>query len=120
MNAKQLALNGLFLFPGDKYKGPAVIIAEGGRRAIKFYKNLLLHRINWSEVDKANFAPKEEEGEPEQIPSEKVSIRNKCGLVWEAVVPSNLFNKWRAVEINNDTERAEHFWDMIINYREEL
>lgn len=45
MNAKQLAINGLFLFPSEKYKGPAVIIAEGGRRAIKFYKNLLMNRI---------------------------------------------------------------------------
>lgn len=62
MNAKQLALNGLFLYPGDKYKGPAVIVAEGGRRAIKFYKNLLLNRINWSEIDSANLVSKEEEG----------------------------------------------------------
>lgn len=54
MNAKQLALNGLFLFPSDRYKGPAVVIAEGGRRAIKFYKNLLTNRIDWSNIDKAN------------------------------------------------------------------
>lgn len=58
MNAKQLALNGLFLFPGDRYKGPAVIVAEGGRRAIKFYKNLLLSRINWTEIDQANLVIK--------------------------------------------------------------
>ena len=130
MNAKQLALNGLFLFPGDRCKGPAVIVAEGGRRAIKFYKNLLLGRINWSEIDRANLFAKEEEGEgiekQEEVGHEKMVIRNKCQLVWEAVVTDKLFSKWRAVEINNDTEairalaerKAEHFWDMIINFKQ--
>jgi hypothetical protein len=48
MNVKQLALNGYFFVPTDHFNGPAVVVVEGGRRAIKFFKNLMLNRINWT------------------------------------------------------------------------
>ena len=58
MNAKQLALNGLFLVPTEDFNGPAVIIIEGGRRAVKFFKNLMLRRINWKESYLVNLMTK--------------------------------------------------------------
>jgi Protein of unknown function (DUF1115). len=50
MNAQQLALNGVCIIP-DKKAGlnlPAVVVVEGGPRAIKFYKKLMLRRIKWN------------------------------------------------------------------------
>ena len=48
-NANQLAING-FCFVVDKNRGlniPSVVIVEGGPKAIKFYKKLMLRRIKW-------------------------------------------------------------------------
>lgn len=59
MNAKQLALNGYFLVPTEGYHGPAAVIIEGGKRAIRFFKNLMLNRINWGETYRSNLITKE-------------------------------------------------------------
>jgi U4/U6 small nuclear ribonucleoprotein PRP3 len=62
MNAKQLALNGFVIKPANETViQPTLILIEGGVRAIKFYKNLMLHRIRWNENDPTN----------------------ECKLVWE-------------------------------------
>jgi U4/U6 small nuclear ribonucleoprotein PRP3 len=50
-----------------------MIIAEGGVKAIKFYKHLLLNRINWAEKDEGN----------------------RCKLVWEGTVENPSFGKWK-------------------------
>lgn len=48
MNAKQLALNGFVVKPiGELPAFPTMVLVEGGLRAIKFYKNLMLNRIRW-------------------------------------------------------------------------
>ena len=50
MNAKQLALNGFVMKPANEYsKFPTMVLVEGGLRAVKFYKNLMMNRINWSQ-----------------------------------------------------------------------
>jgi U4/U6 small nuclear ribonucleoprotein PRP3 len=50
MNAKQLALNGFVIKPSSEYsKFPTMVLVEGGIRAVKFYKNLMLKRINWTQ-----------------------------------------------------------------------
>lgn len=84
MNVKQLALNGYFLVPTEGYRGPAAVIIEGGRRAIRFFKNLMLNRINWTETYRSNLLTKEEAEEAgATILQDKVAIEgNKCRLVW--------------------------------------
>lgn len=65
MNAKQLALNGLIIKPNNELSQfPALVLIEGGIRAVKFYKNLMINRIRWSENDPSN----------------------GCGLVWEGEI----------------------------------
>ncbi len=49
MNAKQLALNGFIIKPKDYHRQIVMVAAEGGAKAIRFYKNLLLNRIKWEE-----------------------------------------------------------------------
>lgn len=49
MNAKQLALNGFVIKPaGELASFPTMVMVEGGLRAVKFYRNLMLNRIRWA------------------------------------------------------------------------
>jgi U4/U6 small nuclear ribonucleoprotein PRP3 len=48
MNAKQLALSGFVIKPtGELPSFPTMVLVEGGLRAVKFYKNLMINRIRW-------------------------------------------------------------------------
>lgn len=50
MNAKQLALSGFVIKPGGELTPfPAMVLIEGGVRAVRFYKNLMVNRIRWGE-----------------------------------------------------------------------
>jgi len=46
-NAKQLALNGFIIRPSDYHRQVVMVAVEGGAKAIRFYKNLMLNRIRW-------------------------------------------------------------------------
>lgn len=48
MNAKQLALNGFVIVPKQYHNQPVIIMAEGGQKAIRFFKNLMMNRIKWN------------------------------------------------------------------------
>lgn len=53
-NAQQLALHGICLVC-DKKSGlnlPCIVVVEGGPKAIKFYKKLMLRRIRWERETK--------------------------------------------------------------------
>ena len=55
MNAKQLALNGFVIKPSNEASHfPTMVLVEGGARAIKLYKNLMLRRIHWSDSQPPN------------------------------------------------------------------
>ncbi len=51
MNAKQLALNGFIIKPAEYHNQPVIIMVEGGQKAVRFYKNLMVNRIKWHESD---------------------------------------------------------------------
>ena len=55
-----------------------MVAAEGGAKAIKFYKNLLLNRIKWGE----------DEG-------------NQCVLVWEGEVDNTTLGKWKVHDVGD-------------------
>jgi U4/U6 small nuclear ribonucleoprotein PRP3 len=97
MNAKQLALNGFVIKPSNEYsKFPTMVLVEGGIRAVKFYKNLMLKRINWSQNE----------------------LNNSCKLIWEGEIEGSTAGKWRMHEVNDEVEgirlltekKLEYFW----------
>lgn len=49
MNARQLALNGFILKPNQYHRQNVLVVGEGGQKAIKFMKNLMMNRIKWGE-----------------------------------------------------------------------
>jgi U4/U6 small nuclear ribonucleoprotein PRP3 len=65
MNAKQLALSGFVLKPSNEFaQFPTMVLVEGGTRAVKFYKNLMLKRILWGQNQPSN----------------------ECKLIWEGEI----------------------------------
>lgn len=81
MNAKQLSLNGFVLKPSEFHRQPVMIMAEGGQKAIRFFKNLMLNRIRWNE-------------DPE----------NGCKLLWEGQIDNSRLGKWRTCEVGDQSE----------------
>ena len=75
---------------------PNIVIVEGGPRAIKRFKRLMLRRIDWNsksksrkqansegdENDNNEFKDDEDNNEDEKI---KASKDRKCFLIWEGI-----------------------------------
>lgn len=98
-NAKQLALVGCCLRPPQPL--PSIVIVEGGKRALKFFKRLCLHRIDWSLDD------------------------GDCHLAWEAEIADPSFRLFTMKEFGGEQEvrlwlakhNAEHLWDLVRNWQ---
>ncbi|CAG8673050.1 19805_t:CDS:10, partial [Racocetra fulgida] len=86
MNAQQLGLSGTVIINPNF----TVVIVEGGPKAIKYYKKLMLRRIDWSDTTRIG------EGTSEQPVDESMEPpkENKCSLIWE----------------------GEHYWDLACKY----
>ncbi|KAL4487124.1 hypothetical protein ABPG72_001576 [Tetrahymena utriculariae] len=125
INAQQMQLHGALIYPvvnpesRSTINMPAIVLVEGGPKAIKFYKKLMLRRIKW---DKNSYLPKDENGE---IITPVDLSDNKCALVWEGVVKDHNFNKWKVHDVDSEVEarrvftekNVEFYFDMAINYQ---
>lgn len=108
MNAKQYSLSGCVLNGKDF----SVVIVEGGPKAIKKYKHLLLKRIDWGETE---------------LPSKTSSITmtfppNECHLVWEGEVLKPAFVDFRFESHEEPRKFLEslgiaHYWDYAKSFR---
>ncbi|VEU19916.1 DEKNAAC100515 [Brettanomyces naardenensis] len=115
INAKEFKLTGLCI---NLEGGMSLVIAEGGHRALKKYKRLLLRRIKWQE----NEVPKRaiESDAPVQ-PLEDLST-NSCGLIWEGELPKQHFLKWTIYDFNDEGDivnllsryRLENYWRQAV------
>jgi U4/U6 small nuclear ribonucleoprotein PRP3 len=110
-NAQDLALNGFCLIPSKDAAEelPVVLVAEGGPKSIKFFKNLLLRRIDWT--TKRGRKPKVENPDPSGQEVEEVDQRDLCNLIWEGLINDHIFPKWSLKEIHNELEGRRHFAD---------
>ena len=100
-NAQQHNLNGTAIL----YPDFNVVIVEGGPKGIKFYKNLLLRRVEWNKFDEGDDL-------------------NECVLVWEGEVPRPVFKGFRFKPIPSEMMvreflekfNAVHYWNAAKNY----
>lgn len=99
-------------------KIPTILLIEGGPRATKFYKNLLLNRIDW------NFKRgKNPDGANADAGQSSDKNKGLCDLIWEGSMNDNLFSKFQLKNINAELEGREYFkskgieqfWTMGIN-----
>ncbi|CAJ0951503.1 unnamed protein product, partial [Mesorhabditis belari] len=110
-NAKQLQMTGMVLL----YKDLNVIVVEGGPKQQKFYKNLMMTRIKWTEEiigEEKKVADKEAPGE-----------RNELKLIWEGTVKKRAFYDMRTLSVSIQKQaretfekyRVPHYWDLCLS-----
>lgn len=125
--AQQKALTGITIF------NPTfnLVIVEGGYHAVKYYTNLMMRRIAWTEkappremdISEDQTTPKDStesaEGTPVPKPEPVVDMsRNKCSLVWTGQIKANSFKRWSSKSTETEQEakdilmryNAAHFW----------
>ncbi|CAE7440971.1 RDM16 [Symbiodinium natans] len=118
MNAQQFHLTGCCIAcPGVAN----IVVVEGGPRAIKRYKKLMIRRIKWTE-EQAD----EDDDDEDQDEVTAPKLQDHCVLVWEGVVKQRSFKNWKVSHVRNEPEarkllndrQADHYWDMLARYRD--
>lgn len=98
MNAEQLYLTGVCLYT-PRF---ALVLVEGSAKAIKKYKRLMLHRIDWTE-DSISYTQADDEQEEGEPPKEPVNMaENECVLVWEGEHRDRLFKSFKRKQCPTD------------------
>jgi len=123
VNAQQLFLTGSCIM-GPNF---AIVIVEGGPKALKRYKKLLLHRIQWSAPQPKS--DDEEEGNEEKEMEEEdkkpvENVENRCDLVWEGEILHRNFNDFQIKTTRTDAASRKflaergcaHYLDMARDF----
>ncbi|MBN3315882.1 PRPF3 protein, partial [Atractosteus spatula] len=112
-NANQLYLTGTVVLHRDVN----IVVVEGGPKAQKKFKRLMLHRIKWDE--QTNSKRDDAEGSDE----EGVRKKNKCSLVWEGTAKERSFGDMKFKQCPTENMAREHFrkhgtehyWDLALS-----
>merc|ERR1740138_1989031 len=119
MNAQQFHLTGCCI----TCVGVAnIVIVEGGPRAVKRYKKLMIRRIKWGEDQKDD--DDDDDNDEEEVTAPK--LQDHCVLIWEGVVKQRNFKTWKVSHTRTEQEArrtlsdrgAEHYWEMLARYRD--
>ena len=118
INAQQNHLTGVALLVEDF----CVVIVEGGPKAQKRYRKLLMQRIDWGDVAD----DEEDEDEEEDREERRRTAAERCKVVWEGQVIKAHFKAFRVEPARTaDVARkllkdrgCEHYWDMSYRYAE--
>ncbi|NWV81950.1 PRPF3 protein, partial [Dasyornis broadbenti] len=100
VNAGQLHLTGAVVL----HKDVNVVVVEGGPKAQKKFKRLMLHRIKWGE--RASNTKGEDDDESDE---ESVKKTNKCSLLWEGTARDRSFGAVRFEQCPTESAAREHF-----------
>ncbi|KAL8280825.1 hypothetical protein RQP46_006829 [Phenoliferia psychrophenolica] len=132
LNAQQQHLTGVLIF-NPKF---CLVLVEGGAKAVKFYKRLMLTRIDWTsealprdgadgEADKeASSSTPDAAGEGGAMDMDSLAepeslADNKCSLVWEGVHREKMFSYFKLHNCPSDANarevlgpKLEGLWDV--------
>lgn len=117
INARQWEMTGTLLLFSDCN----VVVVEGGLKALRKYKKLMLRRMDWdAKVDKSS--PQEgNERKNEEVETEEANDRTKkCVLVWEGPISTAAFGEFTTARVRSQREcryhfrkhGVEHYWDL--------
>uniref|UniRef100_A0A3B3SEN5 U4/U6 small nuclear ribonucleoprotein Prp3 n=1 Tax=Paramormyrops kingsleyae TaxID=1676925 RepID=A0A3B3SEN5_9TELE len=112
-NASQLYLTGTVVLHRDVN----IVVVEGGPKAQKKFKKLMLSRIKWEEQTNS----KREDGEGSDDEASKKT--NKCSLVWEGTAKERSFGEVKFKQCPTENMAREHFkkhgtehyWDLALS-----
>jgi len=130
-NAEQSALTGVCIMH-PKFN---LVVVEGGRHSINFYKKLMLNRINWTENDAPGAVQEGNkealakwlEAEDESGELKDLSL-NSCQLVFEGEEKQRSFRKWLGARVCETDSKAkdvlarakmESFWNLAKSMKRE-
>ncbi|CAH7667096.1 pre-mRNA processing factor 3-domain-containing protein [Phakopsora pachyrhizi] len=127
-NAEQYGLTGVLIF-NPRF---ALVVAEGGSKATRAYKHLMLERIDWTAEARPR-TPEEDRGDQqhpqadgEEPAAEPQSLAdNKCELIWEGEGRERVFNTFRPKNCPSDAIAREFlgprlgFWDVAKKWGED-
>ncbi|XP_028391992.1 U4/U6 small nuclear ribonucleoprotein Prp3-like [Dendronephthya gigantea] len=110
VNARQLYMTGCVVLIRDMN----LVVVEGGPKAQKKFRRLMLNRIKWSEDSKKR-ANSDDEDEK--------TTQNFCRLVWEGTEKKRRFSDFKMKTCANEsaareylkTYGVEHYWDLSIS-----
>ncbi|XP_056619307.1 U4/U6 small nuclear ribonucleoprotein Prp3 [Triplophysa dalaica] len=111
-NANQLYLTGTVVL----HKDINIVVVEGGPKAQKKFKRLMLNRIKWDE-------PNSKRDEPEGSDDEGSRKHNKCSLVWEGTAKERSYGEVKFKQCPTENMAREHFkkhgtehyWDLALS-----
>lgn len=146
-NAEQVGMTGVLIIGGEATGGFAVVYVEGTRKAVRWYKVLMLRRIKWTEAARERGGDVEidqgaaDEDAPAKAESslaandeqegsgggQKVSLDdNGCHLIWEGQLRERNFNNLRERTCATDRdakevlgEKLRGYWDVAKNWKGE-
>ncbi|NXA12328.1 PRPF3 protein, partial [Sapayoa aenigma] len=113
-NAGQLYLTGVVVL----HKDVNVVVVEGGPKAQKKFKRLMLYRIKWDEQTSNTKGEDDDESD-----EESVKKTNKCSLVWEGTAKERSFGEMKFKQCPTENmarehfkkHSAEHYWDLALS-----
>ncbi|XP_063001651.1 U4/U6 small nuclear ribonucleoprotein Prp3 isoform X2 [Elgaria multicarinata webbii] len=113
-NAGELYLTGVVVL----HKDVNVVVVEGGPKAQKKFKRLMLHRIKWDEQTSNTKGDDDDESD-----EESVKKSNKCSLVWEGTAKERSFGEMKFKQCPTENmarehfkkHGAEHYWDLALS-----
>ncbi|XP_073703073.1 U4/U6 small nuclear ribonucleoprotein Prp3 [Garra rufa] len=111
-NANQLYLTGTVVL----HKDVNIVVVEGGPKAQKKFKRLMLNRIKWDE-------PNSKREEPQDSDDEGSRKNNKCTLVWEGTAKERSYGEVKFKQCPTENMAREHFkkhgtehyWDLALS-----
>ncbi|XP_061109847.1 U4/U6 small nuclear ribonucleoprotein Prp3-like isoform X1 [Conger conger] len=111
-NANQLYLTGTVVLHRDVN----IVVVEGGPKAQKKFKKLMLSRIKWEEQTHSR------REDPEGSDDEGLK-KNKCSLVWEGTAKERSFGEMKFKQCPTQNMAREHFkkhrteqyWDLALS-----
>lgn len=114
--AKKDQLSGVCIF----HPSFALVLVEGTDKGLKHYRQLMEHRIDWTEEARPLEDENEDEDEAPKNDAGPESLEdNKCELIWTGEVPDRAFKQFRARHAESDsrakewlTTRYEGYWDL--------
>ncbi|KAL9976635.1 hypothetical protein ACROYT_G013957 [Oculina patagonica] len=110
INAQQLYLTGCAVL----YKDVNIVVVEGGPKAVKKFKRLMLHRIKWEDEKDSD------DDNDEEVANKKTA---PCVLVWEGTNQERNFSDWKFKLCPMQTMArdhlkkygVEHYWDLALS-----
>ncbi|KAF9315723.1 hypothetical protein BG003_002721 [Podila horticola] len=110
-NAQQYGLTGIVLM----HPIFSIVVVEGGGKAIRQYKKLMLRRIDWTDNTRLDGTEVSE------------TTDNKCLLVWEGQLRERQFKQLKFIKARTDAHLKEtlarfgvqHYWDLALGFKED-